>query len=280
MLNIIRADLYRILRGKGFYITLILLIAFIALNTGAQGGVQLFTVSYTGENEANTITTAVNENVKIEKGIAPAVPTFTGTESMSNTDLYLYFLLPFIVFIAAADFSTYTAKNVLSNGMPRVKYYFSKLILSGIFCLCILILNILIPIIITAIITSIIPNLNVNVDVNFVNLIKPFFAQLFLCISVMCVGIFFIFTTKKTAAVNGAYIAFCFLPLMIMFILYQINNKLQFLFNYDVISNIRMFAEINTAASGDIIRAFAIGAFYMLASIIGGILIFRKSEIK
>ena len=36
MLNIIKADMYRILRGKGFYITIILLLVTIALQTAVS----------------------------------------------------------------------------------------------------------------------------------------------------------------------------------------------------------------------------------------------------
>jgi len=60
----------------------------------------------------------------------------------------------------------------------------------------------------------------------------------------------------------------------------MLNNKLEFLFKYDVISNIRMLVHIDVADSADIIRAFAVGAFYILASTIGGIAIFKRSEIK
>jgi hypothetical protein len=44
--------------------------------------------------------------------------------------------------------------------------------------------------------------------------------------------------------------------------------------------NIKMLADIDTAAAEDIMRAFAIGAFYIIASTAGGIAIFNKSEIK
>jgi hypothetical protein len=89
-----------------------------------------------------------------------------------------------------------------------------------------------------------------------------------------------VFTTKKTAATNGIYIAFCLVPIVLFFFLYQINNDLKFLFDYDVISNIRMLAEIDKAESKDIMRAFVIGTVLIASTTIGGIMLFRKAEIK
>jgi ABC-type transport system involved in multi-copper enzyme maturation permease subunit len=196
---------------------------------------------------------------------------------IENADVLLYFLLPFIIFIAAADFSTDAVKNVLSNGMSRIKYYFSKLILACIFCFLVLITQVIISIITGTILRGFGGDFNIE----FIGLVlRPFLAQSVIFIGVTCVGIFFVFATKRTAAVNGAYIAFCMLPLLIMIILYQFNDNLEFLMNYDIIMNIRLLASIDIAETKDIIRAFAIGGVYILASTIGGIAIFKKSEIK
>jgi ABC-2 type transport system permease protein len=198
-------------------------------------------------------------------------------ELMENTDNLLYFLLPFIVFIAAADFSAETAKNVLSNGMSRTKYYLSKLILSCVFCVLILLAQIVISIIAATALRG----FGGTFGMEFLGrLLRPFSAQLFMCLAVNCVGMFFVFVTRRTAAVNGAYIAFCILPFLIMAILFQINDKLVFLFKYDVPTNVKMLAHIDLTESIDIIRAFTIGLFYIVASTLGGIAIFKKAEIK
>ena len=273
MLNIIKADMYRILRGKGFYITIILLFAVIVLQTAVSSKA---TVGMYNTEEA-----VIDTIEEFTEEVLLAPEAFTGStaafEMMEGTDTLLYFLLPIIIFIAAADFSTDTVKNVLSNGVPRVKYYLSKLILSCAFCFLFLLLNIMVPIVTATILRGFGGAFNVDF---ILRLLRPFSAQLFMCIAVTCVGIFFVFTTKRTAAVNGAYISFCLLPMLIIYIFFTLNEKLEFLFKYDVISNIRMLVHIDVANSTDIIRAFVVGAFYILASTIGGILIFRESEIK
>jgi ABC-2 type transport system permease protein len=273
MLNVIKADLYRLFRSKGFYITMILAIVYIILQTAASstGGVMVMV----GDGP---VSVADSEGNILYSNIPPA---FTGSTApfhmMNNTDTLLYFLLPFIVFIAAADFSTDTVKNVLANGMSRVKYYLSKLVLSCIFCVILLLAQTVFSII-TA---TVLRGFDGTFDIEFIGrLVRPLSAQLFMCLSVVCMGIFFAFITKRTAAVVGTYIAFCMVPLMLMIILFLINNSLEFLFRYDVISNIRMLASIDLAETADIIRAFAIGGVYILASTIGGIALFKRSEIK
>ena len=270
MLNIIRADLYRIFRGKGFYITLILLLAAVVLQSAASV-----------KGMVGMVKTDESESVENIEDLFIMPVEYTGStapfEMMDITDNLLYFLLPIIIFIAAADFSTDSVKNVLSNGMPRIKYYLSKLILSCLFC----ILFLFIQLVFSIITATIMRGFGGMFDMDYaIRLLKPFSAQLFMCLSVTCVGIFFAFVTKRTAAVTGAYISFCMVPMLLIFIIYIINNDLEFLMKYDVILNIRMLANIDIAASSDIARAFALGGFYMLASTVGGILLFKRSEIR
>jgi ABC-type transport system involved in multi-copper enzyme maturation permease subunit len=270
MLNIIKADLYRILRGKGFYITIILLLAFIILQTSASS-VGTIGVYMTYEEDMDTGTIISEDGGKLFTGMSA---TF---EMMSVTDTLLFFILPFIIFIGSADFSAGTAKNVLANGMPRIKYYLSKLILSCIFCIAVLSLNVILPVVVGTIKNG----FGGTLDIGYVGkLARPFLSQLFICIAVTCVGVFFVFATKRTAAVNGAYIAFYFVPILTLFTIVQFNSNLEFLYNYDISLNIRKLILIDLLDSADIIRAFAIGAFYIIASTIGGILLFKKSEVK
>jgi len=189
----------------------------------------------------------------------------------------VYVILAFIIFIAAADFSAKAAKNVLSVGITRAKYYFAKLILSCVFCVAISMVSIIIPIIIGTILNG----FGGALDMDFIlRLAKPFSGQLFMFLAINCMGIFFVFVTKRRAAVIGAYLAFCMVMPAIIMLLYTLNDKLEFLLNYDIVGNMALFSQIELMSSTDIIRAFAIGGFYIIASIIGGIAIFKRSEIK
>ena len=204
MLNIMRADLYRLFRSKGFYITtaLFLMFIFMQITAGNAGGVGAVPVAVIDGSDSVIGITAHAELAEFTGITAPF-------HMMVSTDVLLFFILPLIIFIAADDFSARTVKNVLSNGVSRIKYYTAKLILSCIFCIIILSLNIVIPIIAGTIQNGFGGEFNTE----FIRLVlRPFAAQLFMCLAVTCVGIFFVFVTKRTAAVIGAYVAFCLAP--------------------------------------------------------------------
>ena len=278
MLNIIKADMYRILRGKGFYITTIILVLFIVTQVMSNNAAGVFVTTNTNdslmvtydENGNEVITSSYEEPPKYTGSLAPF-------KMMENADVLFYFILPFIIFAVSADFSADTIKNTISGGMPRIKYYLSKLILSFLFCFYVLFVTILISIITGTILYGFGGQFNLDL---ILRILRPFLAQLFMLISVNCVGVFFVFLTKRPAVMNVSYIAFCLLPIMIMSFIIMAKPDFEFLFNYDNAMNIRLLAGIDTAASTDIIRAFMMGGIYILASTIGGILIFKKSEIK
>jgi ABC-2 type transport system permease protein len=244
MLNIIKADLYRISRGKGFYITTALLILSITLDQ-------------TASNASNSF------------------------YAMSGTvSLLIYFILPFMLFVCAADFSSKAIINVLSHGTSRTRYYFSKLILSCVFCIFVLFLNIF-----SAFIIEIAKNDFRDVFNMMLtgSIMRTFFSQMFMCISATCVGVFFVFFTPKSPVAIGAYIALFWVPWFvfntIMAIFFHRDHSLAYLYNFDFSYNLATLPQIDTWSSAHIIRVFAIGAFYLFSSTIGGILLFKRREI-
>ena len=246
MLNIIRADLYRIFRSKGFYITTALLLLAIALQNAASS------------------------------------PDITAVIARLYMVQFLpYFVLPFILFVSAADFSSKAIRNVLSNGTPRIKYYLSKLILSCAFCIFVLLLNLFSAVIIEIARNGFSSGINILLTESVMRL---FFAEMFICISATCVGVFFVFCTKKTSRAIGAYIALFMLPYFllntIMAVFFDREHSLAYLYNFDFSYNLATLAQIDSWSSAHIIKVFSIGAFYLLASTIGGMLIFKRSEIK
>ncbi len=270
MLNIMRADIYRILRGKGVYITMIALLLFIGLQVavGQYGTVGVDIVE-------------LEELSEELSGYTTPESAFTGGGApfymLKGADNLLYFMLPFIAFIVAADFSSGAVKNALSAGTSRASLYMAKLMMCAITCLIVMALNIIIPILVGTIMRGFGEPLNMDY---IVRLIKPFLAQYLLALSVTCVGVFIAFALRSTAALNSAYIAFCLVPMLIMTVLFQNNSDLAFLLKYDIPMNMRMLAHIDNVAGGDVARAFCIAGVYIVASIAGGIVLFGRAEIK
>ena len=124
MLNIIKAELYRIFRSKTVYITFALLIGFIALQIA-------------GENIGSV---GIGSNTPVE-GEIRAIKTgnlngMTAAKVMIMTmDNIVYFILPLFVTVAAPMFSHGTVKNIISAGMSRIKLYLTYLLLSSLFCI-------------------------------------------------------------------------------------------------------------------------------------------------
>jgi ABC-2 type transport system permease protein len=257
MTNILKADFYRLLHGKGIYITTALLIFVIFI---AAMGESLLGIN-TGDGDVFASLTGATAPFWI----------------MSAPDTLRSFLLPFIIFIAAADFTSMTVKNTLSSGEPRTKFYLSKLILSCLFSF----FMVLITVVLSTVFATIGSGFGGEFNWDFVSrLLQMFGAQVFMYISLTCVCVFFVFATKNAAAVIGAFLAFCFVPTMVIAILAAGNESLAFLFNFDMAMNMSRLSSIETMEAADIARAFALGGVYIVSSTLGGIMLFKKSEVK
>jgi hypothetical protein len=97
-----------------------------------------------------------------------------------------------------------------------------------------------------------------------------------------CVGTFLIFAIKNTAALNTVYIAFSFVPIVALTILSEYSERFENLPYYDLVINMKSFAfSCDIAAiQPDLTRALILGGIYITACTIGGIALFRKSEVK
>jgi len=267
MFNLMKAELQRILRGKGVWITLVIFLGMTTMNTmvlyanieGQQMGGMTITV---GEMQDRTLPA----DVEIIGGNVPKM-------MMGNAELVLVFSLPFVIFIAAADFSSSTVKNVLASGASRLKYYMSKLALCWVFALSLYIVHLAIP-------TMVITFAN-GFGTGFAyGTFGAFGGQVLFVLAITALGVFLTFTSKKSSVVIGAYLALMFLPPVIIALLMQINERLLDLIRYDLVHNFVGFANYTAHSNTDIIRAISIGFVVLIASIIGGLALFRKAEIK
>jgi len=275
MLNLIRADIYRVIRGKALYITFAVLLAVILLNVAATHAVQTGVIvipDMVAEDTPHVSVgiTAVTEGDGVT-GISIANPL---TVSMEN---YVFFLLPIIIVVAGAIFSHGTVKNDLAWGVSRTKLYFSKLILASVLCVIMLIFYYVSGMLIATIWGGF---GGPAPDGFWIGLLQIIAAQLVLLFSYIAFGVFLAFTTKRTAAVNGAYIAFVFVPLFLFMILSTINSNLNWLLDFEMLSNLMNLARLPYLETREILRALGIGTFVLVASTAGGVALFRRAEIK
>lgn len=261
MLNIIKADWYRLRNHKGIYITFVLLILFLLLQgMGAKGHIGVATETMNQELYAEE---ATGGNMIL--GI------------ISSIDNQAYFLLAFIIFIAGADFSSGTIKNALASGVSRKEFFLSKLILSVVFALVIVVLSGLIPTLVTTLSNGFGGPLSKG---QWSNVFKAYGLVLYMYVALSVFCLMLVFTSRRIAVVNSIYIVFCLVPMLLIVILSMINESFIKLLNYEFISNIRKIEAINLFESGDYVRVILIGSLLILMSLVTTYTFYRKSDIK
>ncbi|MCL2003705.1 MAG: ABC transporter permease subunit [Oscillospiraceae bacterium] len=293
MSNIIRADIYRIVRGKGLYITLAVFLAIILLpvvsGTSMNSGISYSAVeAFDSMEGAGGFMVAVIE-VDSESMEIPEPPDLsdffqppTGAEApfrvLMDSHNILYFLLPLIVFVGSADFSSGAAKNTLSHGVSRAKYYGAKLILSCVFCALLLLAYAVLSILAATVFNG----FGGTFDGAYVlDVVKIFLPQLWLCLAGACVVNFFVFLFRqRDGAVSGLFIAFMLVPGVAIFALSYINDWFRSLFDYELTMNIGRMVEIGGMSAGDTAKALLVGAGYIALAVAGGFAVFKKAEIK
>lgn len=261
MLNIIRADIYRLVRSKSIYITAGVLIIYVSLLVFTEG----------------TIGVAANIAVKAEDAVVENAGLSTLTKLLESTNNLIYFLLPIFLSVSATMFSCGTVKNDIASGISRTKLYFSKLILCSILCAAIMILYVFSGFLFIAIFQGFQDSLTWK---NTLDILKITGAQVIFLLAFTSIGVFLSFATRRSAVVNGAYIAFSTLPVVIITIISDANKKFLELLKYDLVGCIQSLTKIDILPDTDILRIFTIGVVYIFVSTLGGLLLFRRAEIK
>ncbi len=261
MTNLIKADIYRILRGKAFYVTLGLVILFSAINIVAG-------------------TIVIGVNTEAAEAFASSFEYFDGVAAasflMTSGDSTLYFAVAMFITTSMDMFTFGAVKNDISSGMPRNKLYYSKWILSSVICVLILLAYLGAGIALAAVLHgagdwsgAVLPNF-----------FKAAGGQLLLLLALNSVGIFFCFLMRNSTAAACSYIAFTVLPGMVFSIIALINPRFDWLRGYDLRAMMTSFAYIGEMASADIIRNVIVGAVVLAASAFAGMAVFKRAEIK
>ncbi|BAP86304.1 hypothetical protein LOOC260_117980 [Paucilactobacillus hokkaidonensis JCM 18461] len=112
MFNMIRGDAYQLRHSKGFYITEISLIILVlsSVLTGTLGSIGVRT-----------------EGLQKLQGPATTLNAIGETQLMTCMGSFLiYLILPLFIMTTGSEFSHHSYKNLLSSGMTRINYFFSK----------------------------------------------------------------------------------------------------------------------------------------------------------
>ena len=278
MINMIKADFYRILKGKGIYFAFAIIILLAAID--------IYFV------EPGTFGVRIETGTVIENELSDMSYDEIGEMSMSeyrrimlntegyaldkeilayNVNLYYPFIFIAAIFITA-DFSGSCIKNTLSSSISRKKYFFSKLVSVFLCCLILFFLNTYIVYFANIIFNT----KNLASDIGAVTKITLLQIPPILALASMLTGIAFML--KRTASYNGVAIPFMMVVQLLLMLLSALFKIPQELFNYELQG---MIVKITTDPSPEfVLKSYAVCAAITIIFNLAGWLAFRKAEIK
>lgn len=258
MLNLLRSDLYRLLRSKSYYICAAIAAGFIILG--------LIISKW-----------AANSSPELE-GLGPVSGIDSAMKTLSDGNVFMIIAI-FIPIYVVAEFSYGTMKNVVSKGFSKLQIFLSKFITMIIASF----LTILASAIIAAIGATIITGTFGAIDGDYLTeLLKVIGIEILLTIAFVALMVFISMTVRNLGGVIAINILIVLriVPALLMGLQYLVKNKIKFQ-TFDLFYNMSYFTEnFGSGIGSDYLRATIVGLAFLAASVAIGILAFQKSDIK
>ena len=276
-----RADMFRIFKGKAVYVTfaimmLVTILIVFVFRTAPQTGIII-----ADEQVSETIETTEDPFEVLSEVIFPdRSDTMNGAVAaqialVSIDALAFVFIVLFCV-VAVDMFTTGAIKNELSTGLSRTKLYIAKFILSSALCIGFVFLYLLASILLATLIDGV----GYWGNGLFIDVFASFSAQMLLVLAINSVGMFLSFVTRKEGAVIGLFLAAMYAPTAIAGLLsIAFPPAMEFL-NYDLFSQFGFLTQVTNISALELTRSIAICVIFILVPTIAGITIFRRAEIK
>lgn len=277
MFNLIKSDLYRLIRSKAFYIVIgiVIIMSVVNIVSMSAGHIGLSVGSSVDVTDAETLSKISSAKSLGEfRDIMKSFGAFKLDREIIGQNVNLYYMfIVFVVIVLTKDFSNKSIKNTLSSAISRKKYYLSKLLLIlGISTLLIVFNNYL--------------NYFFNLVVNgkkFASSIgeitKITIYQLPLLYGIICLLVCFAFITKKTSMFNTISIPFIMVfQLVVMTITSMFRIKAEWFTKYEL-----QYALVNISnnpTSSYILKCSLLGIGYIAIFSLIGYYAFKKAEIK
>ena len=285
MINMFRADLYRLIRSKGFYIAMLILLVTIGVSVYfvGPGHIGLSDSSGTMSDDVSVqLQTAMSQlsdeelqSVSVSKfrEIMLSVKGYELDRDILSVNMNLYYIFIFIAaIILTVDFSGGSVKNTLSSAISRNKFYLSKLCLITLCCTAILFLNTYIVYFVNILFNSksLASSLGAVTEVTLLQLPPT------LALASILTGIGFM--TKKTSLFNIITIPLIMVSqivLRVVALIFEIKEEYLY---YEFQQMLRRLA--NNPSDSYILHSFFVCAVVIVVFNLLGYLSFRKAEIK
>ncbi|MCH5337521.1 MAG: ABC transporter permease subunit [Acetatifactor sp.] len=278
MINMMKADFYRIFRGMGIYIGFAIMVLMIVLDiytVSAGSLVLMVSTEAQPENELNNMSYDEVSQLSINeyRKYLLASKNYQLDRDILAQNINLYYVFIFVgAVIITADFSGGSVKNTLSSAISRRKYFLSKLACVVLSCVVLFFLNTYIMYFANIIFNG------TNLALSIGTITRITLLQLPPVLALTSILIGFGFVLKRPAAFNTATISF-------MLVIQLLLSLLSFFFKipesvYDFeLSN--MLARLAYNPSGDYItKSYLVCAAIIIIALLLGWSFFKKAEIK
>lgn len=279
MLNIIKADLYRILKGKAIYICILFIIfaGFTSALSVSPGHVGLSISANTSDvmNDPEFLEKMQNTNSLSDlRELMLSHGSFALDKEVLGQNINLYYIFIVItVIVLCTDFSNRTIKNTLSSSISRRKYYFSKLATIFIISTVLLLLNNITSYILIYLIDG------KNFISPFSEIVRLTLIQLPLIYGIISLLIGFGFVTGKTSVFNTIAIPFILVVQLIGFgAINLFRLKADWFFDYEIQFALSKLA--TDVGNSYIIKCALLGLLYIVVFNTIGYIVFKRKEIK
>lgn len=280
MINMIKADLYRVFRGKGIYFAILLAVimagssiyvmqpGYIGLTSSATTSGDSMVDDETGLELS--VTNSISKTRKIIKKTDgyPLDSAIIGT----NVNLYYMFII-IVVGVLVTDLSHSTAKNTLSSAISKKKYYLSKLFTCCLLCIGLVLLNNYGTYIFNRLING------AKFTAGIGKITKYTLLQLPIMCGIISLLVCMAFLLRKTAAFNAVSIPFVMATqVVIMGVSVLLSIKSSHIMEYEyqfMLSNL-----VTDATFSYVMKSITLAIIYIVVFNILGYNVFRKSEIK
>lgn len=282
MLNMIKADRYRIVRSVGFYIGIAIMLLMIAVSIysvgpGMVGMVSVGDVSY--DENYNTAADDMTERELAEMSIGEYREFMLKSEGYEldrdiiGCNMNLYYIFIFIAAIViASDFSAGSVKNTLSSAISRKQYFLSKTVFVTVCCLLLFFLNTYV-----AYFSNLFFN-GKNLASDLWTVTKISLLQLPPVLALVSILTGLAFTLKKNAAFNMVAIPLAIVFQLLLALAVRFFGRLDKYVCYELQS---MFGRLANKPSESYLRnSYAVCAVIIIVFTAMGYLSFRKTEIK
>lgn len=277
MINIMKSDLYRLIKDKGFYIVLGIIIIVAIINIISMSPAHIGLSIKTPGNATNAEVISKVSNAKSLGEFRDIMKNFGAFKLDKeiigqNANLYYIFIV-FTVMIITKDFSNKSIKNTLSSAISRKKYYISKMLL---------VLGLCTSLILFSNYLNYFLNIIVN-GKNFASSIGEFtkvtLYQLPILYGIISLLICIAFVTRKTSIFNTISIPFIMVfQLLVITIASMFRIKVDWFNNYELQNALANLSSNPT--SSYILKCCLLGIGYIVIFGLIGYYSFKKAEIK